>query len=116
MVLLAALRSRNRTGVQSEEIKRAYKKLAMKYHPDKNPDDPEGASAKFQDVAAAYEVLSDEDKRRVYDQGGEEGVKQVFQILVDELEMHMRLVDIPTVADMRAEREGEARRRGQWLR
>ena len=62
-----------------KEIKSAYKKLAMKYHPDKNPDDPEGAAQKFQDVAAAYEVLGDDEKRRVYDMGGEEGVKQQAQ-------------------------------------
>ena len=59
-----------------EQIKKAFKKLAIKFHPDKNKNDPEGAKAKFQKIANAYEVLSDEDKRRVYDQHGEEGVKR----------------------------------------
>lgn len=49
------------------EIKKAFKKAAIKYHPDKNLDDPDGAKAKFQKIANAYEVLSDEDKRRIYD-------------------------------------------------
>ena len=57
------------------EIKKAFKKLAIKYHPDKNQDDPEAAKAKFQKIANAYETLSDADKRRIYDQQGEEGVK-----------------------------------------
>eukprot|EP00735_Rhodelphis_limneticus_P006893 TRINITY_DN19361_c0_g1::TRINITY_DN19361_c0_g1_i1::g.7885::m.7885 TRINITY_DN19361_c0_g1::TRINITY_DN19361_c0_g1_i1::g.7885 ORF type:complete len:366 (+),score=73.57,sp/Q5RAJ6/DJB11_PONAB/49.86/5e-113,DnaJ/PF00226.26/1.9e-28,CTDII/PF01556.13/19,CTDII/PF01556.13/8.9e-25 TRINITY_DN19361_c0_g1_i1:75-1172(+) len=57
-----------------EEIKRAYRKLAVKWHPDKNAGDPEAAE-KFRDIAAAYEVLSDSDKRKKYDRHGEEGLQ-----------------------------------------
>lgn len=57
------------------EIKKQYRKLAKELHPDKNPDDP-NASAKFQDLGAAYEVLSDDDKRKMYDRCGEECLKK----------------------------------------
>ena len=57
------------------EIKKAYRKLTLQYHPDKNPGDDE-AKQKFHDVADAYEVLSDSDKRRKYDRCGEECVNE----------------------------------------
>src|SRR5215218_6521022 len=53
----------------SEEIQKAYRKLARKYHPDMNPDDAT-AKKKFQEVQSAFEVLSDADKRKRYDQFG----------------------------------------------
>jgi len=53
------------------EIKKAYRRLAKELHPDKNQDDPD-ASTKFQDLGAAYEVLSDEEKRKKYDRCGED--------------------------------------------
>lgn len=62
---------RNASG---SEIKKAYRKLAMKYHPDRNPDDGE-AEAKFKDCTEAYEVLSDERKRQIYDTYGHDGLK-----------------------------------------
>ena len=58
-----------------EEIKRAYRRLAMKYHPDRNPGDAE-AEVKFKECAEAYEVLSDEQKRGIYDKFGHEGLKR----------------------------------------
>jgi molecular chaperone DnaJ len=58
----------------AEEIKRAYRRLAMKYHPDRNPGDAEAEKA-FKEAASAYEVLSDEQKRKIYDQYGHEGLR-----------------------------------------
>ncbi len=57
------------------EIKKAYRRLAMKHHPDRNPDDTE-AEAKFKEAKEAYEVLSDAQKRAAYDQFGHVGVEQ----------------------------------------
>src|SRR3954451_14559035 len=52
-----------------EEIKKAYRKLARQYHPDRNPDDP-AAEEKFKEISAAHDVLSDPEKRKEYDSGG----------------------------------------------
>ena len=56
-----------------EAIKKAYRKMALRYHPDKN--NSPGAEANFKEVAKAYDVLSDESKKRIYDHSGEEGPK-----------------------------------------
>ena len=64
-------------GASTDDIKKAYRKLAMKYHPDRNPNDT-AAADKFKEISEAYEVLSDSAKRQRYDQFGHEGVKSAF--------------------------------------
>ncbi|CAK0786642.1 hypothetical protein CVIRNUC_009856 [Coccomyxa viridis] len=58
-----------------DQLKKAYRKLAMKWHPDKNQDKVDLATKKFKEVSEAYDVLSDKQKRQIYDQYGEEGLK-----------------------------------------
>ena len=58
-----------------DDIKKAYKKAALKWHPDRNKDNQETANKKFKEVGEAFEVLSDKNKRAVFDQYGEEGLK-----------------------------------------
>ncbi|XP_073339168.1 dnaJ (Hsp40) homolog, subfamily C, member 5 gamma b isoform X2 [Pagrus major] len=75
-------------GATPEDIKKAYRKLALRHHPDKNPDNPEAAE-KFKEINNANSILSDENKRKIYDeygsmglyaaeQFGEEGAKYYF--------------------------------------
>uniref|UniRef100_H3DPS2 DnaJ (Hsp40) homolog, subfamily C, member 5 gamma b n=1 Tax=Tetraodon nigroviridis TaxID=99883 RepID=H3DPS2_TETNG len=75
-------------GASPDEIKKAYRKLALRHHPDKNPDNPEAAE-KFKEINNANSILNDENKRKIYDeygsmglyaaeQFGEEGVKYYF--------------------------------------
>ncbi|MDU4576158.1 MAG: DnaJ domain-containing protein, partial [Negativicoccus succinicivorans] len=63
----------------ADEIKKAYRKMARKYHPDLNKDDPKTAEAKFKEVNEAYETLSDESKRAQYDQFGHTAYQQAGQ-------------------------------------
>lgn len=58
------------------EIKKAYRKLALKWHPDKNPSNQQDAEIKFKEISEAYEVLSDKSKRDIYDRYGREGLER----------------------------------------
>lgn len=60
----------------NDDLKKAYRKLALKWHPDKNPDNQDEAQKKFQEISEAYDVLTDKQKREIYDQFGEEGLRQ----------------------------------------
>jgi len=75
----------------AEEIKKAYRKMALKHHPDKNPDDPT-AESKFKEAAEAYEILSDANKKQRYDQYGHDGVKGMpgggFNMSMDDIFSH----------------------------
>lgn len=61
-------------GADKKQIKKAYKRLAMKHHPDRNTDNKEAAEEKFKEIQKAYAILSDEQKRQAYDQFGHAGV------------------------------------------
>lgn len=63
----------------AEEIKKAYRRLALKYHPDRNPENHKEAEEKFKEICEAYEVLSDARKKQTYDQFGHEGLRGAFK-------------------------------------
>ena len=63
-------------GASKQQIRRAFKKLSLKYHPDKNKENPEKAKQKFIKIANAYEVLNNDETRQIYDKYGEEELKQ----------------------------------------
>src|ERR1700750_1673670 len=65
------------SGATDDEIKKAYRKLAAQLHPDKNPGDKK-TEARFKRVNAAYQALSDKEKRSLYDEFGEEGLREGF--------------------------------------
>ncbi|KAJ2643799.1 DnaJ sub B member 6, partial [Coemansia sp. RSA 1285] len=66
-------------GAAPEEIKKAYRKMSLKWHPDKNPDNKIEAEERFKLIAQAYSVLSDPELRQRYDRHGEEGLRRNFQ-------------------------------------
>jgi molecular chaperone DnaJ len=102
-----------------KEISRAYRKLAIKYHPDSNPDDP-AATERFREAAEAYEVLSDAEKRQRYDRYGHAGVRgggSEFQSTEDIFEAFGEIFGNGMFGDLFGGRRGGRRqRRGNDVR
>ncbi|ESQ35829.1 hypothetical protein EUTSA_v10008066mg [Eutrema salsugineum] len=73
-----------------DDLKKSYRRMAMKWHPDKNPTSKKEAEAKFKQISEAYDVLSDPQRRQIYDQYGEEGLKSA---------------DLPTAAETAAQQQ-----------
>jgi len=101
---------------QPEEIRRTFKKLALKNHPDRNPDNRKESEERFKEIAEAYEVLSDADKRRRYDQFGHEGLQgagvQHFSNLDEILASHLFSGIFEEMGFFGFGRGGSRRRRG----
>ncbi|XP_035467421.1 dnaJ homolog subfamily C member 5 isoform X3 [Scophthalmus maximus] len=74
-------------GASQEDIKKAYRKLALRHHPDKNPDNPEAAE-KFKEINNANSILSDENKRRIYDEYGSMGLYVAEQFGDESVKYH----------------------------
>ncbi|XP_041828428.1 dnaJ (Hsp40) homolog, subfamily C, member 5 gamma b isoform X2 [Melanotaenia boesemani] len=74
-------------GATPDEIKRAYRKLALRYHPDKNPDNPEAAE-KFKEINNANSTLNDENKRKIYDEYGSMGLYVAEQFGDESVKYH----------------------------
>ena len=66
-------------GASADEVKQAFRRLALKHHPDRNPSNKKEAEEKFKEISEAYEVLSDSQKRSAYDQYGHGGVESAFR-------------------------------------
>lgn len=79
-------------GATEEAIRRAYRKLARKHHPDVNPDDP-GAEEKFKALSAAFEVLTNKEKRALYDEFGKEGLRGGFD--PEQARAYQRWAEVP---------------------
>lgn len=74
-------------GASEDEIKKAYRKLALRYHPDKNPDNPEAAE-RFKEINNANSILNDEDKRKIYDEYGSMGLYVAEQFGEDSVKLY----------------------------
>jgi len=72
------------------DIKKKYRQLALKYHPDKNPNNPEAAEM-FKEINSAHKVLQDEEKKKIYDQYGSMGLKLAEQVGEENVNMYMKL-------------------------
>ncbi|KTG47167.1 hypothetical protein cypCar_00003177 [Cyprinus carpio] len=92
-------------GATAEDIKRAYRKLALKYHPDKNPDNPEAAE-KFKEINNANSILADETKRKIYDEYGSMGLYVSEQFGEESVKYYFLMSKWWFKAQIKAEQDG----------